>query len=70
MPKPVEEEIADLKLKADVIDLQIKQLDDISHQYGIRQMIADAQIVSLTEDLDEAKKKMNELEEKQKGVQL
>lgn len=64
------EEISYLKTKADVISIQIKQLDDISHQYRIRQMVADSQIVSLTEDLDEAKKKMSELENKQKGVLL
>lgn len=64
------EEIADLKVKADVITIQIKQLDDMAHQYKMRAMIADSQIVSLTEDLDEAKKKMSELEEKQKGVTL
>lgn len=63
--KPDSEEIVELKNKVKAIDVEIKRLDDISHQYGIRQMIADSQIVSLTEDLDEAKKKMSELEERE-----
>lgn len=77
-PEPIEvksneAEIADLKIKASVLDTNIKQLDDIAHQYGIRQMIAESQVVSLTEDLKEAKRRISELEEreqKRKGEQI
>jgi hypothetical protein len=67
------EEIVDLKKEAARLDTNIKQLDDMAHQYGIRQMVAEAQVVVLTEQLDEAKKRISELEEaeqKRKGVYL
>lgn len=69
MSKPIETEIEDLKKQILLLTTSISQLEDVIHQYSMRETIAKVTMDAQLEEMDEAKKRISELENK-RGVTL